>query len=142
MTLVDSSKSDKNSTTTQTVPKKKIRSSKTQETQTENPKKIEDKNTTVENQEKPTQITVTKNEFVQISKSQSSFNIQFEIAKLKIPIPLIELVKNGLYKSTITETLNMNDGEDAINLNDDQPELIFVPDVNGKHLDGSVPPSI
>ena len=34
----------------------------------------------------------------------------------------------------------MNDGEDAINLNDDQLELISVPDVNGKHLDGSVPP--
>ena len=34
----------------------------------------------------------------------------------------------------------MNDGEDAINLNDDQPELIFSPDVNGKHSDGLVPP--
>ena len=34
----------------------------------------------------------------------------------------------------------MNDGEDSINLNDDQPELIFGLDVNGKHQDGSVPP--
>ena len=40
---------------------------------------------------------------------------------MKIPIPFIELVKNDLYKSTITETLNMNDGEDSVNLNDDQP---------------------
>ena len=50
------------------------------------------------------------------------------------------MVKNELYKSTITETLNINDGEDAINLNDDQLELIFGPNVNGKHLDGLVPP--
>ena len=34
----------------------------------------------------------------------------------------------------------MNDGEDSINLNHDQPELIFGPDVNGKHADGAVPP--
>jgi len=27
----------------------------------------------------------------------------------------------------------MNDREDVINLNDDQPELIFGPNVNGKH---------
>ena len=35
----------------------------------------------------------------------------------------------------------MNDGEDLVNLSDDQPELIFGPDVNGKHQDGAVPPS-
>ena len=34
----------------------------------------------------------------------------------------------------------MNDGEDSINLNDDQLELIFGPNVNGKHADGVVPP--
>ena len=32
----------------------------------------------------------------------------------------------------------MNDGQDAINLNDDQLELIFGPNVNGKHSDGRV----
>ena len=75
----------------------------------------------------------------QISKSQPSFNIQSEISKLKIPIRLTELVKHDLYKSII-ETLNINDGEDSINLNDDQPELIFGPNVNENHLDGAVPP--
>ena len=34
----------------------------------------------------------------------------------------------------------MNDGEDSINLNDDLPELIFGPDVNGTHDDGAIPP--
>ena len=120
-TPADNSEYDKISAATQTIPEKKIKSSKTQETETKNTKTIEDKDTTIENQEKPTQITVTKYKLIQISKSQHSFNIQSEIAKLKIPIPLTELVKNDLYKSTITETLNMNDGEDVINLNDDQP---------------------
>ena len=53
---------------------------------------------------------------------------------------MTELVKHDLYKTTIIETLNMNDGEDSVNLNDDQPELIFGPDVNGKHQDGAIPP--
>jgi len=30
--------------------------------------------------------------------------------------------------------------EDSINVFDDQPELIFGPEVNGKHLEGSIPP--
>ena len=34
----------------------------------------------------------------------------------------------------------MNDGEDSVNLNDDQPELIFGPNVTGKHQDGAFPP--
>ena len=33
----------------------------------------------------------------------------------------------------------MNDGEDSVNLSDDQLELIFGRDVNGKHQDGAVP---
>ena len=136
----DNSKSDKTSATTKNVPEKKFKRNKTQETQIENIKTTEDINKTVETQEKPTQTTVNRDELLQISKSQPSFNIQTEIAKLKIPIPLTELVKNDLYKSTITETLNMNDGEDAINLNDHQPELIFGLDVNGKNTYGSVPP--
>ena len=34
----------------------------------------------------------------------------------------------------------MNDGEDSINLNEDQPELIFGPYVNGQHAYGAVSP--
>ena len=59
---------------------------------------------------------------------------------MKIPIPLTELVKHDLYKSQITGTLNINEGEDSVNLSDDQPELIFGPEVNGKHQEGGVPP--
>ena len=34
----------------------------------------------------------------------------------------------------------MNDGEDSVNLSDDQPEIIFGLEVNGKHQEGGVPP--
>ena len=53
---------------------------------------------------------------------------------------MTELVKQDLYKTPITKTLNMNYGEDLVNISDDQVELIFGPDINGKHQDGAVPP--
>jgi len=63
-----------------------------------------------------------------------------EIAKLKIPVPSIEPIKNEPYKSQINQTLNIVENEDSINLFNDQPELIFGPDVNEKPLEGGVPP--
>ena len=50
------------------------------------------------------------------------------------------MVKHDLYKSQITETLNINEGGDSVNLNDDQPKLIFGPEVDGKCQEGGVPP--
>ena len=58
------------------------------------------------------------------------------MAKLKILVPLTELIKNETYKSQIRKTLNFVENEDFVNLLDDQPELIFGPDVNGKPLEG------
>lgn len=59
---------------------------------------------------------------------------------MKISLPLIELIENDSYKSQITETRNIDEGENSVNLNDDQPELIFGPEVNGKHEQSGVPP--
>jgi len=64
-----------------------------------------------------------------------------EVAKLKISVPLVELIKSETYKSQINQTLNIVENEDSVNLFDDQPELIFGPDVTGKPLEGGVPPS-
>ena len=50
------------------------------------------------------------------------------------------MIRNDSYKSQITEKLNIDEGEDSVNLNDDQPELIFGPKVNGKHEQSGVPP--
>ena len=77
---------------------------------------------------------------IKLDKTQMPFNIKIEIAKLRILVPLTELVKNDSYKAQITKTLNIGEGEYAINLNDDQTELLFGPEVNGKHQQGGVPP--
>ena len=42
-------------------------------------------------------------------------------------------MKNDSYKAQITETLSIAEGEDVFKLNDDQPELLFGPEVDGKH---------
>lgn len=69
-----------------------------------------------------------------------SFNLAAEVAKLKISVPLTELVKHDIYTSQISKSLNFIENEDSVNLFDDQPELIFGPEVNGKPIEGGVPP--
>ena len=95
-TTVETSKAVKTTTATQTIPQKNLENSKTVEMETKKP--------TVDKEEKHTQIVVTKEEIIQLGKTQAPFNIQTEISKLKIPIPLTELVKHDLYKSQITDT--------------------------------------
>lgn len=68
------------------------------------------------------------------------FNLGAKVAKLKISVPLTELIKNETYKTQTNQTLNLAENEDSVNLFDDQPELIFGLDVNGKPLEGGIPP--
>jgi len=75
-----------------------------------------------------------------MNKTQIPFNIKTEIEKLKISVPFTELVKNESYRSQITETLNIGEGEDAIKLNDDQPKLLFGLEMNSTHQQGGIPP--
>ena len=77
---------------------------------------------------------------IKLEKTQMPFNIKIEITKFKITNPLRELVKNDSYKAQITETLRIAEGEYFFNINDDQPELLFGLEVNGKHQQGGVPP--
>lgn len=62
------------------------------------------------------------------------------MAKLNISVPLTELVKHETYRSQISKSLNFVENEDSVNLFDDQPELIFGLDVNGKLVEGWIPP--
>jgi len=82
----------------------------------------------------------TRNPKVQIDKVMLPFNLRVEVAKLKILVPLTELVKHDAYRSQISKSLNVIENEDSVNLFDDQPELIFGPEVNGKRMDGGIPP--
>ena len=74
---------------------------------------------------------------IQIEKP---FNLEIEIGKLKIAIPLSELAKHEVYRQQINRSLQIPENRDAVNVLDDQPELIFSPEVNGKIVYGGVPP--
>lgn len=93
-----------------------------------------------ERQDKNTQIALVKEDLIQTNNAQLPFNLKNEIEKLKISVPLTELVKNESYRSQITENLNIGEGEDTINLNDDQLDLLFGPKVNGTHQQGGILP--
>ena len=45
-----------------------------------------------------------------------------------------------MYRHQINRSLQIPENRDAVNVLDDQPELIFGPEVNGKTVDGGVPP--
>lgn len=66
--------------------------------------------------------------------------METEISKLKIAIPLFELARHEVFREQISRTLQTSENRDVVNVLDDQPELIFGPDVNGKSVDGGVPP--
>lgn len=55
--------------------------------------------------------------FPNLFKNQALFSIENKIAKIKISIPLTKLVDKNI---------------DMVNLNDDQPKLLFGPEVDGK----------
>ena len=75
-----------------------------------------------------------------MEKSQTSFNIENELSKVKIPIPLLELVKKDVYRSQFVKALQIEEGYVSVNITDDQPKLLFEPEVDGIPQDDSVPP--
>jgi len=61
----------------------------------------------------------------------SAFSLENEIAKLKVSIPLTELMKNSSYKNQVSKILNIYPLSDIVNVEDDCPELIFGPALEG-----------
>ena len=76
------------------------------------------------------------------TQTEKPFNLEAEIGKLKIAVPLSELAKHDVYRSQITKSLNINITglDDSVNILDDQPKLLFGPEVNGKPESGGTPP--
>lgn len=66
-----------------------------------------------------TLTTIAQEDLTRSGKTQFSFNIKTEIAKLKILVPLKGLVKNQSYKAQTIQTLNIVEGEDVVKLDDD-----------------------
>lgn len=55
-------------------------------------------------------------------------------------IPLTDLVKNSHYKSDIAKMLKVYPLSNIVNVEDDQPELIFGLAIDGQSEDSEVPP--
>jgi len=70
----------------------------------------------------------------------SVFNVENEIAKSKISIPLTKLMKNNNYKSQGSKILSLDPSSDMVNVEDDSLELIFGPALEGQFQDSDVAP--
>ena len=73
-------------------------------------------------------------------KTTLPFSLEGEIAKIKISMPLAELVTQEVYKNQVLKALNINTDADTLNLTDDKPELLFGPKIEGKYQEGTIPP--
>jgi hypothetical protein len=74
---------------------------------------------------------------IENDKAIGNFNLENEISKIKIPIPLVELAKNPVYRKQIAKMINFSEKEsqaDTINLEDDKPIISFGPHVEGKKI--------
>jgi ribonuclease HI len=96
---------------------------------------------------------VDKSELLSQSRAPTPFSLEGELAKVKIPIPLSELLSKDAYRSqvikalTIEPDIGMNaltigsaNHSNTVNLTDDQPELMFEPEVDGQTNNGVFAP--
>jgi len=74
-------------------------------------------------------------------KPISSFNFEHEIQKIRIPVPLSELVKNEYFKRSLSKLLQSEYPQppsDSVNLQDEKPAVILGPMVEDR-VDSSPP---
>jgi hypothetical protein len=87
------------------------------------------------------------------TRTPAPFSLEAELAKIKIPIPLTELICRGSYRSQVLKALAIEPDigtraltigsvthSDTINLTDDHPKLLFGPEVNGRDDTGDIAP--
>jgi len=68
----------------------------------------------------------------ELEKSVSTFNMENELNKIKILVPLIELAKNLVYKKRVSKVINFSNAEsqfDVINMQDEHPMIMFGPHI-------------
>jgi hypothetical protein len=84
-----------------------VRRTKTAETQTPKTRTVENKTVETNKLEKKESEVSTK----EADRVAGSFCLENEINKIKIPIPLVKLVKNPVYRKQITKMINFSDLE-------------------------------
>jgi hypothetical protein len=96
---------------------------------------------------------VDKSELMSLGRAPTPFSLEGELAKIKIPIPLTELMNSGGYHSQVIKALAIEPDigtkaltigsvshSDTVKLTDDRPELLFGPEVDGRDDTGEVTP--
>ena len=115
------------------IPVKKVVDNASKTTQIDVP-------TTSQQKEPMTKQITEQFELPNSIKIQTSFNIENELEKLKIPIPLIELMRKNMYRPQVMKALNIVKNTKSVNLNDDQPELLFGSEIEGNKQERGVSP--
>ena len=72
--------------------------------------------------------------------SSDLFSFEGEISKIKITIPLTELITVYRYRSQIFKVFDIGNEADTLNLTNDKPELLFGPKIEGEYQEGTVSP--
>jgi hypothetical protein len=94
---------------------------------------------------------VEKPELLSQRRAPTPFSLEGELAKVKIPIPLSELLRKDVYHSQVIKSLTIEpdigtkaltilstNHSDIVNLTYNQPELMFGPEVDGQTDNGVV----
>ena len=66
-------------------------------------------------------------------KTQIPFSFEGEISKIKITMPLTELISQSSYKYQVLKVLNIGNDANTLHLADDSPELLFGQKIEGKY---------
>jgi hypothetical protein len=83
-----------------------------------------------------------KSDFHNQNKTPTTFSLESELAKLKILIPMSELMNKNAYISQVIKALNIEPGLgiDTVKIVDDKTKFLFGHKVEGKAEGGFVPP--
>ena len=74
-------------------------------------------------------------EVEEVNKSVQNFSLENELGKLKIPVPLTELIRNPSYKESVIKMLNPTSNQpvsDTVNLQEDSPNIFIGSALAGK----------
>jgi hypothetical protein len=98
---------------------------KSNEASTSNPKKDKETQTAGPRKEIPAKEQSERKDVTskEVEKYPNLFSLENEISKLKVSIPLTELVKNDQYKFHVAKMLKVDQMSDMVNVSDDHPEL-------------------
>jgi len=67
-------------------------------------------------------------EVEEVNKSVQNFSLENELGKLKIPVPLTELIRNPSYKESVLKMLNPTSNQpvsDTVNLQEESPKIFI-----------------